>query len=340
MRRDLAIAVVCFLLAGFAGCTRTEIVQPENFIEDPVFLAYCLAAKDLEGNLTIDLDGDGKISIEEAVAVEEIQLENEGGENAAGVRSMAGIEYFTNLRRLNVGNNSIQTLDLSTNTRLTYLNCSNNALTSIKLPANCLIETLNCSGNNLDKLDVSRLSALKYLYCAGPHIVESEEDVENAHGISRLDLSGNPLLLELVCDRNKLTSLDVSGCPELTDLLCGRNNIETLVLPSAGESSLVRLDCSSNRLKELDVAGQGELYLLRANDNPLGAIDISGCSGLGVIEVVACLLPELDITAAPNLRSLSCNGNPDGMNIYVSADFDSQSMQDWNIGTATAIPNI
>jgi Leucine-rich repeat (LRR) protein len=315
-------------------------VQPENFVEDPVFLAYCLAAKDLEGNLTIDLDGDGKISVEEAVAVEEIQLENEGGENAAGVRSMAGIEYFTNLRRLNVGNNSIRTLDLSRNTKLTYLNCADNALTAIRLPAECLIETLNCGGNELDALDVSRLPALKYLYCAGPSMAESEEDVESAHGILTLDLSGNPLLQELVCDRNRLTSLDVSGCPELTDLLCGRNEIDSLVLPSAGASSLVRLDCSSNGLEVLDVAGQGELYLLRANDNPLGALDISGCSELGVIEVVACLLPELDITAAPDLLSLLCNGNPDGMNIYVPAGFDPASMRDWNIGSATVVENI
>ncbi len=338
MRKVLTI--VCFAAAALAGCTRTTIVEPESFIEDPLFLEYLISAKDMEGNPSFDLDGNGKISIEEAVAVEEIYLDNEGGDRdgyevMAGVRSLAGIEYFTNLRRLGVGNNSLTSLDLSRNTHLTYLNCSDNSLSSILLPAGSLLETLNCNGNDLDALDVSALPALKYLYCSGAHREESAMDVDSPYGITRLDLSGNPLLQELVCDRNKLTSLDVSGCPALTDLACARNKIESITLPR--DSKLTRLDCSSNRLEALDVAGQEKLSLLRANDNPLTALDISECAALRTLECVACMLPELDITAASRLRSLSCNDNLDGMSLYVPAGFDPHGMRDWNIGTAMVI---
>ena len=339
----LSIISVCFLL--LAGCTRKTVVEPKSFIEDPVFLEYCLSAKGVDGNLTIDLNGDGKISIEEAVEVEEIYLENEGGDKdgnnvVAGVRSMAGIEHFTNLRRLNVGNNSLISLDLSRNTRLTYLNCSNNRLSSILLPAGSVLETLNCNGNDLDVLDVSGLSALKYLYCSGRHREESAMDVDSPYGITQLDLSGNPLLRELVCDRNKLTSLDVSGCPALTDLACAWNKIESITLPR--DSKLTRLDCSSNRLEAIDVAGQDRLSLLRINDNPLTALDISPCTELRTLECVYCdLIASLDITSNTRLRSLSCNKNPESinpnMNIYVPAGFDPVGMRDWNIGTATVV---
>ncbi len=329
----LSIISVCLLL--LAGCTRKTVVEPESFIEDPLFLEYLISARDMEGNPSFDLDGDGNISIEEAVTVEEIYLDNEGGDRdghevMAGVRSLAGIEYFTSLRRLGVGNNSLTALDLSRNTHLTYLNCSDNRLTSIVLPAGSPLETLNCNGNGLSSLNVAALPALKYLYCT-------------RNRLTQLDVGGCPGLVELSCDRNNLAALDVSGCGALTDLNCAGNGLVSLSLPE--NSALVRLDCGtnehggesvSNGLEEIDLTGQDNLSLLRVNGNPLTALDLSQCTSLRTLECVACMLPELDITAASRLRSL-CNDNPDGMTIYVPAGFNPHGMLDWNIGTATVI---
>ena len=256
------------------SCTRTEIVDVEAVITDPVFMEYCRTVTDIDGNLRIDLDGNGVITRREAALVEEIYLDNEGGDivgdnRMPGVQSLAGIEYFTGLRKLSVGNNSLSTLDLSQNTLLIWLNCSDNKLTSITLPAGSLIETLNCNGNGFTLLNVSVMPSLKYLYCT-------------RNAITQLDVSGNPALVELSCDRNALTTLDVGGCSALTDLSCAGNGMTSLSLPAS--SSLVRLDCGAhelngrsrtNELRELDLSGQNKLSLLRVNANPLTALDIS-----------------------------------------------------------------
>jgi Leucine-rich repeat (LRR) protein len=328
-----ALALSVFIV----GCSKGKEVswESENItIPDPVFLAYCLGAKDIDGNPAIDLDGNGAISRAEAARVEEISLENEGGDSAIGVRSLAGIENFTGLRRLNVGSNSLVSIDLSHNTGLVYLNCADNRITDLNLGANIALQTLNCNQNRLTALDVSALSSLKYLYCGD-------------NGLTALDVSGNPALVELSCGGNLLTSLDVSGCGALTDLKCGvsdldggkdhkaRGLIASLALPVP--SVLVRLDCGANALAELDLAGQDKLSLLRVNFNPLVSLDISPCAKLRTLECVDCELTELDITANTSLRFLYCNGNPDGMTIYVPAGFDPKAFLGWDIGHAIVV---
>ena len=331
MRQVLAILLLCI---AATGCTRKEIVTipPEAVsIPDPMFRNYCLTARDPEGNLSIDLDGDGIVTTAEAATVGEISLENEGGGNTTGVQSLVGIERFTGLRRLNIGQNDIAELDLSGNTSLTYLNCADNKLTAIDLSANTLLETVNCNDNDIAALDVSMLPALKYLYCTG-------------NALTVLDVGGNPGLAELSCDRNELWALDVSGCSALTDLSCAGNGLTSISLPP--QSALVRLDCGTNEhdgnsivneLEELDLAGQDKISLLRANGNRLTALDISECASLRTLECVGCELRELDITTNRRLRLLFCNGNPEGMKIYVPAGFSPSSFLSWVIGTATVV---
>jgi Leucine-rich repeat (LRR) protein len=315
------------LAAIAAGCTSTEIVhRPDEYVNitDPVFLDYCLTARDTDGNLRIDLDGDGKITSREAAAVTEISLDNEGGGESVGVRSLEGIEHFTGLRRLNAGTNDISTLDLSRNTALVYLNCADNRLTALDLSKNTSLESLNCSQNSIAELDVSMLPALSSLLCGDNRLTE-------------LSIGANTALVELSCGRNLLTALDVSGCSALANLNCGVSDgdaptdIASLRLPFP--SALETLDCGGNKLVGLDLAGQDKLRLLRANANPLTALDISPATSLRILECVDCHLAELDITSnVATLRQLFCNGNPEGMKIVVPAGFEPP--RSWGTGTA------
>ena len=50
---------------------------------------------------------------------------------SSGIKSLAGIEIFTDLTKLDCDFNSITALDLSKNTNLTYLDCDHNYLTAI-----------------------------------------------------------------------------------------------------------------------------------------------------------------------------------------------------------------
>jgi hypothetical protein len=137
---------------------------------------------DLENSLLssgVDLNADGIIQNSEAQKVTKLDL---SGKN---LTNLEGIEKFTNLKTLNISDNQIVKLDLSTNLELVSLNCSNNLLTELILPnndpsiissnnkttfrlmdngSNKLVE-LNCSNNNLAELDLRNSTSLEKVQC-------------------------------------------------------------------------------------------------------------------------------------------------------------------------------
>lgn len=75
--------------------------------------------------------------------------------------------------------------------------------------------------NELVALETDRNPKLTVLHCAFNRSLKA------------LDVTGNPLLKELVCTENSLSSLDVSHNLELKKLMCGngfvkKNRLETL----------------------------------------------------------------------------------------------------------------
>ena len=66
-----------------------------------------------------------------------------------GVADLTGIKYFTELKKLNVSDNQLVSLDLSINAKIDTLNCDNNQLASLDLSANTALAKLRCAGNQL-----------------------------------------------------------------------------------------------------------------------------------------------------------------------------------------------
>ncbi len=118
-----------------AGCVRKETLPytPDPFIADPVFMAYCQA--------DFDFNGDGYFSKVEAAKVTGIDLGN------AGVESLEGIHCFTALRSLDVAANSIEEMNISANTKLTLLECADNLLMVLDISRNTSLMSLSCRGN-------------------------------------------------------------------------------------------------------------------------------------------------------------------------------------------------
>ena len=108
------------------------------------------------------------------------------------IASLEGIGYFTELRELSCDFNSLTTLDLSKNTKLTQVNGRDNQLTS---------------------LNVNGLTKLKELDCQNSQLAS-------------LDVSGCPALTQLLCNGNQLTALNVSQNKELTVLNIYLNRIK------------------------------------------------------------------------------------------------------------------
>lgn len=128
------------------------------------------------------------------------------------IKSVAGIEYLTELRFLDLTRNQLTRLDLSKNTKLT---------------------DLFVGSNELSELDISGCSELACL-----------EIFSNA--LERIDLSHNPRLEEICAMENELASISFAANPELLIARLNGNFIAALELPPA--CKLESLELKNNPL--------------------------------------------------------------------------------------------
>ena len=150
-------------------------INAENF-PDEIFRNYLLDQ---------DYGKDGVLTEKEISNITSIAV------NDLGLKSLKGLEYFTNLRTLNCNNNQLSTLDLSKNAAL---------------------ESLDCGINQLTELDVSKNIALWNLQC-------------NKNSLSTLNLSNNIELTSLNCCLNQLTVLNLFNNKEIHRISCLCNKI-------------------------------------------------------------------------------------------------------------------
>ena len=269
----------------------------EPFFPDPAFRSYV--------SENLDPDKDGFLSPAECESVTAILCYGENWENRGDIVSLAGIEYFPKLKRLECYNNHITRLDLRHNPELDLLYCNHNyelafldvsacpdlrelvtehtAIGSIDVSRNTRLTYLDVFNCGLSELDVSRNPELETLFCY-------------SNNLTALDLSHNPRLQTLLCDQNHLESLDLSANSKLTWLRCGYNQLTSLDLRANPELTrldyaynrltnldlranpkLTELNCSGNDLTELDLNGVPELTILQCFDNRIGALDVSPC---------------------------------------------------------------
>lgn len=117
--------------------SRGTAIDAEHF-PDGSFRDYITA--------NIDKNSDGFLSENEISAVTEIDVD------ATGIANLQGIEYFTELVSLSCGNNSIISLDLSKNKKLSVLSCENN-LRNLGEPSCGAWVTLGIDTNKISNLN-------------------------------------------------------------------------------------------------------------------------------------------------------------------------------------------
>jgi len=235
----------------------------------------------------VDTNEDGEISYAEAEVITYLDVGGESGESFSGmlmcsevgdIKSLQGIEAFTNLDTLFCQCNLIESLDLSLNTSLAFL---------------------ECGGNSLDSLDVTNNSALTYLHCGDdPEISE----------LTSLNVSGCTALEWLQCVGNQLTSLNVSGCTALESVRCNRNQLASLDVTN--NTSLLMLECFLNQLTSLDVSGCTALEYLNFGSNQLASLDVSKNTSLNSLCCGDNLLTALDVSANIGLTGLYLSNMP------------------------------
>ena len=216
---------------------------------DKVFKEYLVA--------NFDKDGDGEISLTEALSIKAIDCPQKG------IKSIAGIEFFSNLESLRCSKNEIERIDVSHNRQLKYLQCSDNfSLSELDVQNNPMLTLLYCRACNLKRLNCSLNKELRELSCG-------------FNPIKEINLYLNPKIEYLYVRRCELEELELRHLKNLEFLNCSENNIQELRLYEC--KRLTHLDCSYNDLiNDLYVGDNINLKSLSCGGNKnLASVTIS-----------------------------------------------------------------
>lgn len=196
-------------------------------------------AKDSNGNnIKIDSNNNGEIEQNEALLVYELFYTNPPPFRMAqhahltnyNITNASGIEYFTNLRKLDLNANQLTTLNLSTLINLEILNCNQNDLTSVTISNLPMLKNIDFSGNNLTSLNLSGLNSLQRIECS-------------SNALTSLDFSNLTNVIKVACNNNLLTDLVFNNNPHLYQVFCNNNNLTNL---DFSHTSVYAVNCSNN----------------------------------------------------------------------------------------------
>ena len=210
------------------------------------------------------------------------------------IKTLEGIEAFTNLKELYCNSLNIEKLDVSGNTSLSILECYDNHIVNLEVSKNTNLLILRCGGNYIANLDVSRNVNLDSLSCGG-------------NNLKRLDVSRNTRLAHLECSYNYLETLDIGNNSNL-EYLNSQNNPLSII--DVSKNILLKyLFCSNNQLKKLDISNNKNLLWLDCYYNLLSSLDIANNKNLAILSCWNNELTNLDISKNVSLRDLFCPNN-------------------------------
>lgn len=242
-----------------------------------------------------------------------------------GLGKRGDISDLPFLRRLELGGNNFQSLNLSGNPSLEFVILNDNMLKSINIPDSPRLLHLGAASNDLSHLELSAFPRLQELLLSGNKIKEihldSAPDLENLeisnNGLLFLNTLHNPKIQRLRVSFNSLEYLDLSANThlgllnlrdnllnnikiftntELTELDLGQNRLREIDLTK--NVQLIHLTLDHNHLTTLDLSSQAKLISLKAGDNPITSIILGDnlLSKLETIDLENCRLPLSSLT--------------------------------------------
>lgn len=185
------------------------------------------------------------------------------------IKSLNGLEYFTNLETLSLSYFSMKDMDFHNNTKLKNLQIS--SITSVKV---------NTNGN--PELEVFAVNIAKD-YEKPDTTIEVNlthnaklKNLTLVHGkITNLDLSKNTALEKLELWNNKLTKVDLTKNTNLKDIKIHENPSLTNIDLSKN-INLKEVDLEENHLSKIDFSSNEKVTDIYIGNNPLsGTLDLS-----------------------------------------------------------------
>lgn len=178
---------------------------------------------------------------------------------------------------------------------LDSLYCESNRFTWINLSECKKLRVLYCSHGRLRTLDVSNNPLLEALAC--------ERNVD----LRELSVSNHPHLFYLNCQYCGLTSLDISGAVSLEILMSEMNRMTHINFSS--NSKLKWLFFAFCDLETVDLSGLIELEWAYFQGNKLHTVTLESHPKLEELGMGINQLTEIDLSGCPTLRKLGLSTN-------------------------------
>lgn len=209
-------------MLAFAGIAQAQSIA----IPDANFMARLLesstsntiAQDNMGNNIKIDANGDGEISVTEALNVYFLDISNpDYGYIGPKISNLSAISNFPNLRKLDCAVNQITAIDFIFPGSLWTLDCHSNLLTALDIPSAPQLQDLDC-GNN--QITVARTV---YEMLGNPDFQDSSINVFpnptknivniqssfNIKSVSLYDIQGR--ILETSIENETSATIDLSG---------------------------------------------------------------------------------------------------------------------------------
>ena len=289
-------------------------------------------------DLNIDTDG----TLNNFVATTDIDALITLDISALSIADLTGIEDFQALQDLNVSNNMLSSIDLSSNAALEILDCSMNQIEALDLSTNMALTSLLCNYNALTTLNVENgnnamlavfsTTENPNLFCINVddaiigNIPGSwqKDDFTSYNGDcinNRFTLIPDPFFEQALVDFGYDNGMDgqvlTSNIEHVETLNVSDRNISDLT-GIRDFKSLIELDCSGNYLDNLDVSDMMYLERLNCSSNYLltndindtdGLFNTSGTSSLTALYCAGNDLNNLNTSLNTSLEILDCANN-------------------------------
>ena len=204
-------------------------------------------------------------------------------------------------------------------------------VTSQEIELRGKITRLDCSSNMLESLDVSGDPILIELYC------------DNNKYLNDIKLGNQPNLVELYIGDNQLSTIDLSGAPELTSLSCYKNNFKTLDLSATPK--LKDLICRECQIEgTLDLSNNKDLQKVACYNNKITAIKLAKDNSIGKMEIERNYINEDNMTALvdalPTYKKLEDYDDWYGMDPQAFYPFEENTSTENNVFTSAHLATL
>ena len=277
--------------------------------------------------VSFDADSCGLMLKKDVLEVTELNF----NEYEGTITSLAnGIEFFTNLTKLECRYKRLETCDLSNNTQLTYVDVQSNALETINL-MNCTeLDVLLCQYNDLlHKVDLTGCTNISNLQAQGTALKELH--IPNPKAMTNYLLPAG-------------VSIDLSQYVNLTGLgLSDRGLVNLDMIPANIKAQLGYLKVDHNKLASLDLREFPKLWGLDCGYNNLTEMDLSCAPGLTDLHASENELEGLDITPLSKLENLTCGNQKENINLNLKmtaaqkTEWDNNWSNSWTNENVTVV---